>query len=348
MLYKYFLRPILFLFSPEVVHYFFVWFGEILGRFAPGRFLSSFFYGYHGRDISKVVDGIRYKLPIILAAGFDYNGRLTEILPEVSFGGVEVGSVTARPCSGNSGKTLTRLIKTESIIVNKGLKNDGVDEVIKRLKFKKKKSGFVVGVNIAKTNDEVSADSTSAIADYFESFKKLNESRVGDYYAINISCPNAYGGETFTTPALLEKLILKLSEIKCEKPVYVKMPINLPWADFSALLDVLDKSFVNGVIIGNLNKDYSYIKNGDTVPNKYMGGLSGAPCRELSDGLIKNTREKYGKRFTIIGVGGIMSSEDALTKFRLGADLVGLITGMIYEGPGLMKKIAKAYSLSNL
>ena len=91
MLYKYFLRPILFLFSPEVVHYFFVWFGEILGRFAPGRFLSSFFYGYHGRDISKVVDGIRYKLPIILAAGFDYNGRLTEILPEVSFGGVEVG-----------------------------------------------------------------------------------------------------------------------------------------------------------------------------------------------------------------------------------------------------------------
>ena len=351
MFYKHILKPILFKFNPEFVHDCFITFGELLGRFWLTRWLVDFAYGYHGKDVSKIVDGIRYQTPVLLSAGFDYNGRLTRILSHVGFGGEEVGSVTARPCAGNTRPRLTRLPKQGSIIVNKGLKNDGVDVIIKRLmksnnqatrNNNQKYAKFITGISIARTNDEKSAESVQAgIDDYLYSFKRLNEDGIGDFYTINISCPNAFGGETFAQPELLEKLLGALKAMPCTKPIYVKMPINLPWEKFDALLQIIDKHGLHGVVIGNLNKDYSSLTNKSGVPIEYSGGLSGTPCKVLSTELIKKTREKYGKRFTIMGVGGIMSPEDAKEKFDAGADLVQLITGMIFEGPGLIKRIIK-------
>ncbi|MEI6396907.1 MAG: hypothetical protein WCO48_02460, partial [Candidatus Taylorbacteria bacterium] len=256
-LYKYILKPILFLIDPEVIHDAFISFGEFLGKFHLTRWVVGFFYDYHesarrkaqgaskGASISKVVDGIKYRTPVLLSAGFDYNGQLTQILPHIGFGGEEVGSVTARPCAGNPKPRLTRLPKSGSIIVNKGLRNDGVEAIIARIKEagarrkaqsaseSQSASDFVVGVSIARTNDEHSVDIQSGIDDYVYSFKRLNEEGIGDYYAINISCPNAFGGEAFTTPDLLTRLLMKLSTIPCTKPVYVKMPINLPWDQFN-------------------------------------------------------------------------------------------------------------------
>ena len=94
-----------------------------------------------------------------------------------------------------------------------------------------------------------------------------------------------------------------------------------------------------GVIIGNLNKDYSALDWRDEAPAQYVGGLSGKPCRDLSTALIRQTRERYGKQFTIIGCGGVMSPQDARDKFSAGAVLIQLITGLIYEGPGLVKRL---------
>lgn len=338
MVYKYVLKPVLFRFDPENIHDLFIFFGELLGKFALTRWIIGCTYNYRGKDISRIVDGLHYRTPILLSAGFDYNGRLPKILPYIGFGGEEVGSVTARSCEGNLRPRLTRLPRSQSIVVNKGLKNEGVDAVIARLK-KVGVNKFVIGVSIARTNDMQSASIEHGIDDYVYSFKRLNEENVGDYYTINISCPNSFGGETFAKPDLLDRLLAKLREIPCEKPVYIKMPINISVAHFDELLKIILKHKLNGVVIGNLNKDYKSLVCVDEAPLSYHGGLSGLPCKNLSTDLIRHTREVCGKNFTIIGVGGIMSPTDAKEKFDAGADLVQLITGMIYEGPGLIKRI---------
>ena len=247
MFYQKILKPILFKFDPEKVHNLFIDFGEFAGNNFFLRKLINVFYGYRGKDISKTVDGITYKTPFILSAGFDYNARLKNILPEISFGGVEVGSVTAKVCEGNLKPRLTRLPKSRSIIVNKGLRNDGVETIIKRLKkYPSTSSGqanknFVVGVSIARTNDKESSSVEDGIADYFYSFRRLNEENIGDYYTLNISCPNAFGSETFADPQMLPLLLSKISSVKCDKPVYIKMPINLEWQKFNELLKIIEK-----------------------------------------------------------------------------------------------------------
>ena len=343
-LYKYILRPILYSFNPESIHDLFVAVGEYMGRFSVTRSLISFFYGYHGKDISKTVDGIQYELPVLLSAGFDHDGQLTQIIKSVSFGGEEIGSITALPCEGNTRPRLIRLIRNKSLIVNKGLRNQGVDALISRLKHTKRVSGFVIGISIARTNVRESCmDVDAGIADYVTSFRKLNMAEVGDYYTINISCPNAFGGETFIDPKLLARLLPRLQEVECKKPVYLKMPINVSWETFAELLDIVDKNKIQGVIIGNLNKNYAELDHPEDAPKKFCGGLSGKPCEERANDLIRKTRQKYNKRFTIIGAGGIFSPEDAMEKFRAGADLIMLITGMIFEGPGFMKRICERY-----
>ena len=321
-----------------------VFWGEVFGTFPPARWLISLVWGYRGRDISKLVDGVRYGRPVLLSAGFDTDGRLSRILPSISFGGEEVGSVTARPCTGNALPRLTRLIRNNSLVVWKGLRNHGAEIIAERLVHKKTPEGFVVGISIAQTNDENVCDAESGLEDYHQTFKIMNEKKVGDYYTINISCPNTFGGETFTTPELLTRLLTKLATVSCDKPRYIKMPINLAWDDFNALLKIIDTFGYDGVVIGNLNKKYSMLDFRDDAPKEWRGGLSGKPCFELSNELTRRTREAYGERFTIIGVGGIFSPEDALAKFRAGADLVQLITGMIFEGPGLVGRICDAYA----
>ncbi len=345
-LYRYILKPILFTIHPDTTHEMFAVMGEWAGSFFLLRSFFGLLYNYRGKDISKTVDGINYRTPILLSAGFDPGGKLVRIMPSFAFGGEEVGSITANPCKGNPRPHYWRLVRDRSFVVHKGLRNRGVGPLIARLKRTKRINDFVIGISIGRTNDTSASDVESGIADYLESFKKLNEANVGDYYTINISCPNAYGGETFTDPALLAELLPKLKQIKCEKPVYIKMPINLPWEQFSELLEIADKNNIQGVIIGNLNKNYDDLKYREDAPKEFSGGLSGTPCFALSNELIRKTREKYGKRFTIIGSGGIMSPEDAMEKFAAGADLVQLITGMIYEGPVLMKKICQRYAES--
>ena len=361
MLYKHILKPILFRFDPEAVHDFFTAVGQFSGKHALTRALIKSIYNYRGPDISKTVDGITYRTPFLLSAGFDYNAQLIGILDCIGFGGEEAGSVTARPCVGNQKPRLTRLPKSESILVNKGLRNEGVDKIIERLKkgktekrtsqqIRRRADGnkFVVGVSIARTNDEQSVPIQAGIDDYVYSFKRLNEENIGDYYAINISCPNSFGGEVFATPELLARLLSALNTVPCVKPVYVKMPINISWGQFDSLLKVIDAYGLHGVIIGNLNKNYNSLDARADARESFEGGLSGKPCTRLSTDLIYKTRQQYGNRFTIIGVGGVMSPETAMEKFEAGADLVQVISGLIFEGPGLIKRLGKAYKKSKV
>jgi dihydroorotate dehydrogenase len=330
-LYTHALKLILFKMSPDTVHDLFITAGEAAGKLAPTRALFSALYNYSGPDISKTVDGVTYRTPILLSAGFDANGRLTRILPSLGFGGEEVGSVTADYCEGNPLPRMTRLVRNRSLVVYKGLRNHGVDALIKKLKVtprlptgKAGEKGFVIGISIARTNSiSASTDIEAGIKDYETSFRKLNEAGIGDYYTINISCPNAFTGEAFTDPAHLAKLLPRLAAVACDKPVYLKMPISFSWEEFDALLQVASShSFIRGVIIGNLNKHYSELKHPEDAPKEFRGGLSGEPTQKRSTEYIKKTRAAYGARFTIIGCGGIFTLEDALEKLHAGADLL--------------------------
>ena len=340
--YQKLLKPILFCFDPEAVHRLFVRAGELFGSTAAGRWLVGRVYGYRGPDVSRVVDGLHYPVPVVLAAGFDYNGRLTQILRSVGFGGVEVGSVSARPCAGNEPPRLRRAVRSQSLVVYKGLKNDGVDRIIERLQSRDRQPGLVVGVSIAMNNDPETATVEAAIDDYATALERLAQADIGDYYTLNISCPNAHLGENFAHPDRLRRLLARLDTAAVNKPLYAKMPIGLDWDSFRELIDILREHGFSGVIIGNLNKDYASLDFADEAPDAYRGGLSGKPCRELSTELIRMTRAYVGPEFTIIGCGGILSAADALEKLDAGADLLQLITGMIFEGPHLMRDIARA------
>jgi len=344
-LYRRVMRPVLFRMNADSVHNVFIAAGEFVGRFSVLRWLFGLFYNYKGADISKTVDSITYRTPVLLAAGFDPDGRLTQILPSLSFGGEEIGSISAHACKGNPRPWFTRLVRNKSIVVYKGLCNRGVDTLIAKLSYTPRIPDFVLGISIARTNEQAASTNVEAgIRDYFDSFKKLTEAGIGDYYAINISCPNAYTGETFTDPALLARLLPRLREIPCKKPVYLKMPICIPWEQFAELLAIADKNGIQGLIIGNTSKNYEDLAYPEDAPKKFRGGLSGAPCFARSNELIRKTRAEYGARFTIIGSGGIFMPEDAMEKFAAGADLVQVITGMVFEGPGLMKKICEQYA----
>jgi dihydroorotate dehydrogenase subfamily 2 len=340
-MYKKIIKPILFKFDPETVHNVLVGTGDFLGNHKIGRKTTAMMYGKAPQGCSKTVDGITYKTPLILSAGFDYNARLSRILPSIGFGGEEAGSVTALPCKGNQKPRLTRLPDDKSIIVNKGLANDGVEAIINRLKQTPREKDFVIGVSIARTNSPGTASIEKGIEDYAISLTSLVEENIGDYYTINISCPNAHGGEAFTTPELAEKLFTALDSIPHNKPRYVKMPISLEWDQVEEILVVLEKHAIDGVIIGNLNKHYNELKNPEDQKRSYQGGLSGLPTVKRSNKYIYKTKKLYGDRFTITGCGGIFSPDDAVEKLKLGADLLQLITGMIYEGPGLINRINK-------
>jgi dihydroorotate dehydrogenase len=341
--YAHILKPFLFCFSPDLVHKVFVDLGIIIGKNRILRFLLRCLYGTPQSSCHLIVDGITYKGPALLAAGFDYNAHLAPVLWDIGLSGEEVGSVTAKKCLGNPPPNLKRLIQSKSIQVFKGLKNDGVETIIERLKKNPKPKDFVLGISIAKTNDESCAAQDKAIEDYCYSYKRLHEENLGDFYTINISCPNAFGGEDFARPEALRELLVALKEIKSTKPLYFKMPINKSWDEFKDLVDVLIEFKVHGVVIGNLNKQYEDLDfPKELSAQEYRGGLSGKPCQKLSNQLIKQVRLNYPE-LTIIGCGGILSAEDALEKMRLGANLVQLISGMIFTGPHLINQINTLY-----
>lgn len=336
--YKYFLKPILFLFDPEFVHEKFLSIGHFLGDYEWSRLITKFLFHFEDSSLEQEILGIKFKNPVGLSAGFDKDANLMQVLPYVGFGFEEIGTVTLHPYQGNSRPRLTRLPKSHALVVNYGLKNEGVDKIIGKIK-KNAKHSFPLGISIGKTNSPDTASDKSGVKDYFLCAERIKKSNVGDFYVINISCPNTFGGEPFTTPEKLETLLKKIATLRFKKPIFVKMPINLPWSKFSKLLDIAVKYKISGVIIGNLNKDHKDITIKEELPENTKGGISGVPTKRISNMLISKTYKKYKNKLIIVGVGGIFSGHDAYEKIKRGASLVELITGMIYEGPQLIGQI---------
>jgi dihydroorotate dehydrogenase len=334
--YKTCLKPLLFRQDPEQVHDWMTWLGEWLGRSRLARRLVAHAFRYAHPSLEQTIAGVHFKNPIGLAAGFDKNARLLDILPDVGFGFAEIGSVTGEPCAGNPQPRLWRLPKSQGLVVNYGLKNDGCTAIsgrLARMRFR-----LAVGVSIAKTNASSTVETEAGIADYMKAYKALAD--VGAYLTINISCPNAFGGEPFTHPERLERLLIALERIPSKRPVFLKMPVDLDEEKVQQLLDVAAHHEVHGIIFSNLTKRY---EQSSIEPSEreglLKGGVSGKPMSDASNRLLTWAYRTYGSRFIYIGCGGVFSAEDAYEKIRLGASLVQLITGMIFEGPQLIGEI---------
>lgn len=339
-LYKWILKPLFFLNDPETVHNTMTSIGIFFGQLSLTKALNSAVFAYYDPALQVKRDGITFANPVGLSAGFDYNGELTQILPSVGFGWHSIGTITLESYAGNQPPRLGRFPKSKALLVNKGLRNNGAREVISRLK--PLQFEIPVGVSIASSNKEFT-DTKEQILDIIGCFTLFERSKVKHaYYELNISCPNTFGGEPFTTPKRLKVLLQALDKLKIKRPIYVKMPIDQSETETLELLNVIDKHSIAGVILGNLTKDKTNpaVHPEDAAAWKSKkGNLSGKPTFERSNRLIKLTKKHFKNRFTIVGTGGIFSAEDAQLKLKLGADLVQLITGMIYQGPQLIGSI---------
>lgn len=333
-------KPLFFLMDAEDAHNTCTNFGILLGKSKLGRFITATTFSFTNKSNEKILDGITFPNQVGLAAGFDYNGLLTGILPNLGMGFHTIGTVTYKPYEGNKKPRLGRFLESKSLLVNKGLKSLGAKAIAKNLSginFK-----IPTGISVASTNTFFKNEKEQ-ILDILKTFEVFENSKVNHvYYELNISCPNTFGGEPFTTPDRLKILLDAIEKIKVSRPIYIKMPIDQSKKDTLDLLNVIDKYTIAGVIFGNLTKDKT---NPDVSENdrkkwkEVKGNLSGKPTWKRSNDLIKLTRRNFKNRFTIIGTGGVFTGKDAVTKIEQGADLIQLITGMIFEGPQTIGEI---------
>lgn len=335
-------KPLLFRQSPDSVHERLLQLGKHVQRVAVLRGLIRLMWQYDNASyLSQTINDIRFPNPVGLSAGFDKNFVVPPLLKAVGFGFMEGGSLTFKACPGNPKPWFHRLPKSQSLVVHVGLANEGVRTIVERITHYPKGTfhNFPLNISVARTNLPITRSDNDAVDDYLGSLEMLQKNSVGDMYTLNISCPNTYGGEPFNVPDKLELLLSAVDKLEIKQPVFIKMPGDLAWEKFDALLKVANTHTISGVIIQNLAKDRSKLELRDPLPDSIKGNLSGKPTWETSNELIRQTRRAYGDRFTIIGVGGIFSAEDAYTKIRLGANVVELITGMIFEGPALIGQI---------
>lgn len=329
--YRRVLKPIFFRLDPEFIHDRMLASGELLGRFNATRRMTSGFFEYQHPMLEQDILGIHFKNPIGLAAGFDKNGRLSDILPSVGFGFEEIGSITGEPCKGNPKKRLWRLSEIKALVVNYGLPNEGVEKVVQRLSVKTFR--FPIGISLAKTNCQECAVDEVGMRDYLKGMKV--SAGVGDYYTINVSCPNAYGGQPFQDARSLDRLLSVLDTVETSKPVFIKLSADTRLQDVESIVEAAGRHHVNGFIIANLTKQYDKSGIAEELQKQGIttGGISGKPTEVLSNALLSAFYRRCKSRYVLIGCGGVFTAEDAYRKIKCGASLVQLITGMIYEGP---------------
>lgn len=336
-------KPLLFKMSADDVHEGLIAFGAFVQKIPPLRWLMRWAWRYDDDILKTEVAGVKFSNPIGMSAGFDKDCKVIPMLKMVGFGLVECGSVTWRPYAGNKKPWYTRLPKTKSIVVNAGLKSQGAEAVAARLSAYKRHqiSGMPINVSVAKTNSPDTVDILKGVQDYCETLKIIELTGRASLYTLNISCPNAFGGEPFTTPKTLEKLLTSVDELKLSKPVFVKMPIDKPWPEFKELLGVASRHNVQGITIGNLRKDRRGANVKDSLKPEVKGNLSGTPCWQPSNELLAKSYKKYADRFVFVGVGGVFTAQDAYQKIKLGASIVEMITGVIFNGPSAAGAINK-------
>jgi len=334
-MYKIIIRPILFLFHPELIHHITFNILKVLFKI-PGVFTwVSKLFVVTDKKLEKKLFGLTFKNPVGLAAGFDKNAVLFDQLSAFGFGFVEIGTVTPKPQPGNPKRRLFRLKKDKALINRMGFNNEGVAIIAERLK--KKKTDIIIGGNIGKNK---TTPNEKAVDDYLICFDKLFN--VVDYFVVNVSSPNTPNLRALQDKKPLTKILQALQDVNNSKdkpkPILLKIAPDLTDNQLLDIIDIVKITKIAGVIATNTTLSREGLQSDN---KKETGGLSGQPLTNRATEVIRFLSKKSEKAFPIIGVGGIHSAEEAQEKQAAGADLVQLYTGFVYEGPGLVKKINK-------
>ena len=340
VLYKNLIKPALFQLDAEFVHNMVTQIGEGLEN---RKWPLGFLLPRGEKTIKKNILGLEFESLVGLAAGFDYNGHLAKVMRHVGFGFNTVGTVTAQKYAGNKPPRLARLPRSKSILVNKGFKSDGAEAVAKRLDGKRLE-GHLIGISVGSSNVPDVNTINKAIDDYLETFRIFKDKPYVKYFELNISCPNAVMSESFSNLKNFKELVQAVASCGITQPIFVKMPNEIDFDKSDTLVRSALENGIRGFIFSNLVKD----RNNQAFDKKEIfrvkdvkGNFSGKPTAENSKRLIKHTRDVFGKNVVIVGCGGIFSADDARERLSAGADLIQLITGMIYEGPQLIGEINK-------
>jgi dihydroorotate dehydrogenase len=337
-MYKVIIKPLFFLFPPELAHHITVTIFKVLLKIP---LLSSLIQGYfrvEHPELKRFFLGLSFSNPVGLAAGFDKDGKYLDTMSALGFGFIEIGTITPLPQPGNAKPRLFRLPKDLALINRMGFNNEGIQPLITRLKNRPK--NLIVGGNIGKNKN---TSQEEAVLDYGHSFRQLFP--YVDYFAVNVSSPNTPGLRQLQEREPLEQLLLYLQEINKElggKPILLKIAPDLNFEELDDILHIVQKAQLDGVIATNTTISREGLTTDSAIIDEIgNGGLSGKPLKKRATEVIRYLSQKSNGQLFIIGVGGIFSAEDALEKLEAGASLIQIYTGLIYEGPGLIKRINK-------
>ncbi|MEQ6118686.1 quinone-dependent dihydroorotate dehydrogenase [Reichenbachiella sp. MALMAid0571] len=338
-MYKSVIRPFLFLMAPEQAHNFTFSILKMV-KAVPGlRQLIQLFSDYQHPSLERELFGLKIKNPVGLAAGLDKNAEAIDVMSSFGFGFIEIGTVTPKPQGGNPKPRMFRLPKDKSLINRMGFNNDGVVTIKNRLT--KRKSKVLVGGNIGKNK---LTPNENAIDDYLICFNELFDQV--DYFVVNVSSPNTPGLRELQEKEPLMKLLQTLMDENNKKhnpkPILLKIAPDLTNEQLDDIVEIVNETKISGVIATNTTIDRNnLLTDKQTVEDIGNGGLSGAVLAKRSTDVIRYLSERSNGKIPLIGVGGIASAEDVIEKLEAGASLVQVYSGLIYEGPGLVKKINK-------
>ncbi len=373
-MYKAIIRPVLFRFNAERIHHWTVAALRIAGRTPIIKSIIRRAFTVTDPRLERDVLGMTFANPVGMAAGFDKDASVYRELGMCGFGFVEIGTVTPLPQPGNPRPRVFRLPKDRALINRMGFNNRGMENAADNLRARKNECekarekveksrekgresarelardkarekrarGPVIGVNIGKNT---LTPSELAPADYLKLFRRLYE--FGDYFVVNVSCPNVAGLTSMQTGESLRAIVEPMLEFRRGqneyKPILVKISPDLSFAEIDEVIKVVVETLVDGIVATNTttSREGLHISRGrlDAIGR---GGLSGAPLTKRAVEVVRYVHEKTEGRYPIIGTGGVMTVEDALAMLDAGANLVQIYTGMIYNGPGFAKKICKA------
>lgn len=337
MFYRTVIRPLLFLFEPEKVHNFAVFTVRTLGKIPFINTILRKIFIVNDKRLEREVFGLRFSNPVGFAAGFDKNAEFYNEFSSFGFSFIEIGTVTPKAQSGNPKPRSFRFRADNALVNRMGFNNKGVRYAAEKLK--KNNPGIIIGGNIGKNT---LTPNDNAVADYRECFEILYD--YVDYFAVNVSCPNIGDIKKLQDKCGLTGLLKSLKEIDRSrggsKPVLLKISPDLNKNQLDEIIDVVRDSGTDGIIATNTTVSRENLKTPQEVIEKTgNGGLSGQPLKDKSTEIIRHLVQKSGNTIPVIGVGGIMSPEDAIEKLNAGASLVQIYTGFIYNGPFLVKNI---------
>ena len=338
-MYKSVIRPILFCMPPEAMHHFVVTILKIAGIIPGGKwFLRKCFTVKHP-VLEREVFGMKFPNPVGLAAGFDKNAQLYNELSCFGFGFIEVGTITPKAQMGNPKPRIFRLVQDSAVINRMGYNNNGVEKAVENLKKHiHKKYSPIIGGNLGKNT---LTPNENAPADYLSLFRRLYD--YVDYFVINVSCPNVANlnkiqGESLK--AIIDGVVDFRKGQGQYRPILLKISPDLNTEQIDDAIRIMKECNLDGIVATNTTTSREgLVTDNQTVKNIGNGGLSGKPLTKRAVEIVRYVHEKTEGQYPIIGVGGIMTEDDAVAMLNAGASLIQVYTGFIYEGPMFVKNI---------